>query len=102
MINKSSLIRAANKSTGLSLRDSSACIDSVIDTLSEALSRGEKVELRGLGSFFIKNVSQKKYPSSFSEHKVTPSYCRIFFKPGQKLREAVWNVKSKSNIVKAD
>jgi integration host factor subunit beta len=97
LVNKSTLIRAANKTTGLSLHDASACIDSVIDTLSGALSRGEKVELRGLGSFFIKGVPQKKYPSSFSEHKVTPSHCRIFFRPCQKLREAVWNIKNKSN-----
>jgi integration host factor subunit beta len=96
MINKSSLIRAVNKSTGFSLRDASACIDSVVDTLSGALSRGEKVELRGLGSFFTKTVSQKKYPSSFSDQNVVPPHSRIIFRPCQKLREAVWNIKNKS------
>jgi nucleoid DNA-binding protein len=91
VINKNSLMRAVSKSTGLSLRETSVCIDSIINTLNEAVSHGEKVELRGLGSFSIRDVSQKKYPSSFSGEKVIPSHGRIVFRPCQKLRLSAWN-----------
>jgi DNA-binding protein HU-beta len=96
MVNKASLMRAANKTTGLSLRDASVCIDSIFDTLNEALSRGERIELRGFGSFFVRAVSQKKYPSSFSNQKVISSHFKTVFRPCQKLRETVWNIKNKS------
>jgi integration host factor subunit beta len=96
-------MRAVSKSTGLSLRDSSACIDSIINTLNEAIPRGEKVELRGFGSFSIRHISSKKYPSSFSGDKVIPSHGRIVFRPCQKLRLSVWDrVKRHEEVNNAD
>jgi len=91
MVNKASLMRSAAKSTGLSLRDASACIDSVIDSISEAISHGERIELRGLGSFEVKRTASKKYPSAFAAEKVVPAHGKVFFRPCQKLRESVWN-----------
>jgi len=91
MINKLSLMRSASKTTGLSLRETSACIDSIIETINDALFRGERIELRGFGSFTVRKVSSKKYPSSFSEQTVVPAHGKIVFNPCQKLRESVWN-----------
>jgi len=54
MINKALLIRSASKTTGLSLRDTAACIDSVIEAVNGAISRGERIELRGFGTFFYR------------------------------------------------
>jgi nucleoid DNA-binding protein len=90
VINKNSLIRAASKSTGLSLRDTSACIDSIINTLNEAVSHGEKVELRGFGSFFLRITAAKKIAFS-NTSPVIPSHGRVVFRPCQKLRLSVWN-----------
>jgi nucleoid DNA-binding protein len=97
MVNKSTLIRVASKSTGLSMRNASACIDSIIDTLNEALSRGERVELRGFGSFSIKGTAARK--TVFAN---VPAHSRIFFRPCQKLRETVWNIKDKSKHLKTN
>ena len=91
MLNKASLMRSASKSTGLSLRDASACIDSVIEAMSEAISRGERIELRGFGTFEVKEIASKKYPSAFAAEKVVPAHSRVVFRPCQKLRESVWN-----------
>jgi integration host factor subunit beta len=90
MLNKQVLMRSASRTTGLSLRETSTCIDSIIEALGDAISRGERVELRGFGSFFTRPVSQKKYPSSFSTQTVIPAHGRIVFRPSQKLRESVW------------
>jgi nucleoid DNA-binding protein len=83
-------MRAVSKSTGLSLRNTSACIDSIINTLNEAVSRGEKVELRGFGSFSIRITAAKKIAFS-NAAAVIPSHGRIVFRPCQKLRLSVWN-----------
>jgi len=91
MINKSSLIRETNKTVGIPLREASVCIDVIFDSIAKAISRGEKIELRGFGSFFVKDVSQKKYPSSFSGERVIPAHGRVVFRPCQKLRLSVWN-----------
>jgi integration host factor subunit beta len=91
MIKKSALIQKINKIAGVTLRDASVCIDVIFDAMSEAISRGERIELRGFGSFSIKNVSQKNYPSSFSSQTLIPSHGRIVFRPCQKLRLSVWN-----------
>ena len=97
MINKAALIQIINKSIKLScgrtipLRDASACVDAVFITLAEALSRGERIELRGFGSFYVKDVPQKKYPSSLNGNHVVPAHSKIVFRPALKLRLAVWN-----------
>ena len=97
MIKKAALTHIINKSItlscgrGIPLRDASACVDSVFDTLAEALSRGERVELRGFGSFFVRDIKQKKYPSSLKGDHVVPAHRKIVFRPAQKLRLAVWN-----------
>ena len=92
MLNKAALMRAVAKTTGLSFRDASASIDVIIETVGDCISRGGRVELRGLGSFSVKQVPAKKYPSSFSTQKsVIPSHGKIVFRPCQKLRESVWN-----------
>jgi len=95
MINKVSLMHSltkkVNKTAGLSLIDASVCIDVIFESIKEAVSRGERVELRGFGSFFVRNVSQKKYPSSFSGEKIIPSHGKIIFRPCQNFRMSVWN-----------
>jgi nucleoid DNA-binding protein len=90
MVNKASLMRSVSKTTGLSLRDTAACIDNIIEAINGAISRGERIELRGFGTFTVKHVSIKKYPTSFTQ-TVVPAHGRIVFKPCQKLRESVWN-----------
>jgi len=99
MIKKAALTQVINKSItlscgrGIPLRDASACVDAVFDTLAEALSRGERIELRGFGSFSVKDVPQKKYPSSLNgnQNHVVPAHGKIVFKPANKLRLSVWN-----------
>jgi DNA-binding protein HU-beta len=91
MVNKAALMRKIAKATNFSLRDSSAVIDVLFEAISDAISKGEKIELRGFGTFFIRQISPKKYPSSLSGEKVIPAHGRIVFRPCQKLRESAWN-----------
>jgi len=92
MINKASLMRKINKSTYIPLRDASLCIDVIIEEITEAIARGERVELRNLGSFFVREVATKK--AVFAN---IPAHGRIAFRPCQKLRQSVWNRVSRLN-----
>jgi len=86
MINKSSLIRETNKTAGIPLGEASICIDVIFDSIARAISRGEKIELRGFGSFFVKETAARK--AAFAD---VPAHGRIVFRPCQKLRLSVWN-----------
>jgi integration host factor subunit beta len=85
MLNKQVLMRSASRTTGLSLRETATCIDSIIEALSDAISRGERIELRGLGSFMVRETAARK--AAFAN---IPAHGRIVFRPCQKLRESVW------------
>jgi len=86
MINKNALIREIKKTTGIPLRDASMCIDVIFDVIAEAVSRGERIELRGFGSFLVREVASRK--AVFAD---VPPHSRVIFRPCQKLRLSVWN-----------
>jgi nucleoid DNA-binding protein len=87
MTNKATLIRFARRTTGLSFRDTADCIDSVIEALNYALSRGERIEIRGFGTFDVRKTAARKTGVAN-----IPAHGRIFFKPCQKLKKSVWNI----------
>jgi nucleoid DNA-binding protein len=78
---------------GLSYRDAAVYLNVLIDAITEALKKGESLQLRGLGTFQIIISPEKKYPSSLSDNKVVPAHGRIVFKPCKELKQAVWNCK---------
>lgn len=77
------------KTTHLPLRDASAYIDVIFDAMTEALSKGERIELRGFGSFTVKKVAVRK--TALANGAIVPVHGKIVFRPCQKLRESVWN-----------
>ena len=56
---KSELIKAVSARTGLTQTDSEIAINAIITEMGEALFAGQKVELRGLGSFSITNKAER-------------------------------------------
>ena len=95
MVNKTILMRKISKITSLSQREASDCIEAVFNTLVDELSNGGKVELRGFGVFSVKNFAAKKISFSNIQFGVLPEHGKVIFKPCQKLKESVWNLKGK-------
>lgn len=56
---KSELIKAVSARTGLTQTDSENVINAVITEMGEALFAGQKVELRGLGSFRVSDKAER-------------------------------------------
>ena len=53
-MNKLELIDALKKECRISKKEAAAVIDLFFGSMSEALARGERVEIRGLCSFYVK------------------------------------------------
>jgi integration host factor subunit beta len=73
-----------------SFRQSEMVVNAVFDALSQSLSRGERIEIRGFGSFGIKqrDARQCRNPKT-GEAVVVRAKCFPFFRPGKELRAHV-------------
>jgi len=89
MLNKAMLMQKTAKKTKLPLRVASMFIDGIFDAMADAISRGERIELRGFGSFDVRQVASRR--TAFVKDAIVPAHGRIVFRPCQKLRESVWN-----------
>jgi integration host factor subunit beta len=94
-MNKSELIEALAQDIGVPHREAAAITNTVIDTMTEALARGESIEIRGFGSFVIKEYGsyEGRNPKTGKKIKVSPKKLP-FFKVGKDLREQVNTSKS--------
>lgn len=86
---KSELITLlAEKNPHLYLRDVERIVATIFDEISEALSRGDRVELRGFGAFSVKHRAARlgRNPRTGETVKVNEKFIP-FFKTGKELRE---------------
>jgi len=89
MLNKAILMQKTARTTKLPCREASLLIDVIFDAMVDAISNGERIELRGFGSFDVRQVASKK--SGVVNGNLVPAHGRIVFRPCQKLRTSVWN-----------
>ena len=87
---KSELIEAVAKETGLSKNDVDAVIKSTINTIMDAIAKGEKVSFIGFGSFepTTRAARETKIPNTDKIVKV-PASKSVKFKVGKNFKETV-------------
>lgn len=56
-MNKTELINAVAEASELSKKDATKAVDSVFDTILDALKNGEKIQLIGFGNFEVRERS---------------------------------------------
>lgn len=88
---KSELIeRLIQRMPNLQKKDSEMIVNLIFDSMKEALMRGEKIEIRGFGSFRIKRRAAKEGRNPKTGEIVKIPEKRIpFFKVGKELREII-------------
>ena len=89
-MNKIDLIEALKKETGISKIEAKKVVDLFFDEMSNALINRDRVEIRGLCSFYVKHY--KAYTGrnpKTGEQIQTKSKKLPFFKCGQELKERV-------------
>lgn len=75
---------------GLKLRDAEMIVNAVFDSMTAALAEGERIEIRGFGSFQIKDRGPREGRNPRSGKKVMVEAKRIpFFKVGKELKKRI-------------
>ena len=77
----------ANARQHLPRRDVETLVNSVFKTLAEALTRGERIEIRGFGSFIVKRRNAREGLNPKTGEAVSVAAKRVpFFKAGKELK----------------
>jgi len=88
---KSELIEAiALRQTQLSAKDVELAVKTIIEHMSESLSSGGRIEIRGFGSFSLhyREPRRGRNPKTGDAVELTGKYVP-HFKPGKELRDRV-------------
>jgi len=89
-MNKTDLINAVAGKQGNKKYIVKNVIDDIFDEIQAALIRGEKVTIRGFGTFEVKEF--KAHPAVHPETKeriMVPSFQNVVFRPGDELTRSV-------------
>jgi integration host factor subunit beta len=88
---RSTLIeKVAEKVEGLTLKQTEIVVETVFDSIKNALARNEKIEIRGFGNFRLKERQPRNARNPKTGEKVeVPSKMAVRFKAGKALREAL-------------
>ncbi len=79
-MNKSDLIEALSKDTGLTIRKAEEVVKTVFNSMANALADGNRMEIRGFGSFKIKHYDgyTGKNPKQANLSRSSPKRCPFF------------------------
>jgi integration host factor subunit beta len=85
---KAELVDEVARTTELTRKHAEVIVNTVFDSIVDSLRTGEKIELRGFGSFRIRRRGSRlgRNPKTGDKVEVPPK--RIpYFKPGKELKE---------------
>ncbi len=89
-MNKSELISAMAAKTGATKKDAEVALNAFTTVIAEALTKGDKVQLVGFGSFEVRKRAARKgrNPQTKEEIKIPASKAPVF-KAGKALKDLV-------------
>ena len=87
---KAELVYEVAMNSDLNKKDAEVIVQTVLDSMVDALKGGEKVELRGFGSFRLRNrASRKGRNPKTGETVFVPAKRVPYFKPGKDLKALI-------------
>ena len=87
---KAELVEEVARVSDLTKKHSEIIVNTVFDSIIEALQKDEKIELRGFGSFRIRQRRSRQGRNPKTGDKVDVPAKRIpYFKPGKELKELI-------------
>ncbi|GCD68879.1 integration host factor DNA-binding subunit alpha [Acetobacter pasteurianus NBRC 3280] len=89
-VTRASLIEQIYQHVGLSRKESSVLLEDVLETVMDALERGESVKISGFGTFSVRKKGQRsgRNPKTGEEVPILPRSVLVF-RPSQLLRAEV-------------
>ena len=89
-LTKADLIEEVLKVTELPRKESETIVETIFDSIIEAIQKGEKIEIRGFGSFLTRQRRSRVGRTPKTGEKVEVPAKRIpFFKPSKELKDFV-------------
>ena len=89
-MNKLELVQALRHSKGLSKQEAENIVNLFFDEMASTLAKGNRVEIRGFCSFYVKKYDAYTGRNPKTGRKVKiPSKKLPFFKAGKELKERV-------------
>ena len=87
---KAELIEEVSKVVEMTRKDSETIVETIFESIVNSLQKGEKIEIRGFGSFRTRQRQSRigRNPKTGSRVEV-PSKRIPFFKPSKELRDLV-------------
>lgn len=85
---KAALVEEVAQATQLTKKDAEIIVNTVFRSIVDSLRAGERIELRGFGSFRIRNRGARTGRNPKTGARVDVPAKRIpYFKPGKELKE---------------
>lgn len=89
-MNKSDLIEHISQKANIPKKKAEDVVHLIFDLMSDTLVRGDRIEIRGLGSFTVKNYGSYTGRNPRTGDSIRVDSKRLpFFKVGKELRERV-------------
>jgi integration host factor subunit beta len=89
-VNKSDLIETIAEELKLPVSATAGIVDTILDTMTNTLVAGDKIEIRGFGSLVVKKYEPYEGRNPKTGEKITVKPKKLpFFKVGLELRKAV-------------
>ena len=97
---KTELLRALNeKLPELMVRDVELAVNCMLKQMTDALVQGERIEIRGFGSFDLRHRAPRKARNPKTGEDINlPSKTVVHFKPGMVMRSRVNASRSQCKI----
>ncbi|MBQ9937222.1 MAG: HU family DNA-binding protein [Oscillospiraceae bacterium] len=87
---KAELINAIADKAGLTKKDADAALKAVVDSITEALKAGDKVQLVGFGTFEVRARGERTGRNPRTKATITiPASKAPAFKAGKALKDAI-------------
>jgi len=89
-MNKQDLVVSIAAKTELTKKDSEKVLDAVVESITDALAKGEKVQLIGFGGFEVRERAARKGRNPQTNKEIMiPATKTPAFKAGKSLKDAV-------------
>jgi len=87
---KADLVEKVANEADMTKKDAEQLVEIIFDSITETLNRGEKIELRGFGSFRVRERNSRKGRNPKTGSSVDIPAKRVaYFKPGKELKELI-------------
>ena len=87
-MNKSELVKALSEQADISVDEATMVVNTFVDSMKDALLKGGRVEIRGFGSFKVKEYEGYAGRNPRTGEKVSVQPKRLpFFRAGKELKE---------------